>query len=308
MAKLVDANSLAHYTEKMLEVINDGDELSNSVTVELGANGTLGGYKTGDSIAAGTPIETVIKKLLAKQVPPTYTQPSISIANNSGTAFGNYEIGTLVTPNVKTTFTKNDAGALTEISILKNGSSVATSDNSPATYNEDAQTLSSTISFSAIATYEQGPVKNDNLGDPYPSTRIAAGTKTSSALKYTPYRQGYFYGVLDTTSANAPLNSAIIRACTKKNGAYASNDVISISAASVANRKRIFVACPANKTGVKKVIMPSAMNADCTADFVKQSTTVMVEGANGYTAEAYNVWIYEPASISDDQTFSVTLG
>ncbi len=54
--------------------------------------------------------------------------------------------------------------------------------------------------------------------------------------------------------------------------------------------------------------MPSAMNADCTTDFVKLSNTINVEGANGYTATAYNVWVYEPASISDDQTFTITLG
>lgn len=34
----------------------------------------------------------------------------------------------------------------------------------------------------------------------------------------------------------------------------------------------------------------------------------MVEGTNGYTPIAYNVWVYEPAAISDDQTFTVTLG
>lgn len=54
--------------------------------------------------------------------------------------------------------------------------------------------------------------------------------------------------------------------------------------------------------------MPSAMNADCTADFIKQADTIMVEGANGFEAIAYNVWVYEPAAISDDQTFTVTLG
>jgi hypothetical protein len=46
--------------------------------------------------------------------------------------------------------------------------------------------------------------------------------------------------------------------------------------------------------------MPSAMNADCTADFVKQNETVLVEGANGSSSIAYNVWVYEPAAISDD--------
>lgn len=54
--------------------------------------------------------------------------------------------------------------------------------------------------------------------------------------------------------------------------------------------------------------MPSAMNADCTSDFVLQTNTITVEGVNGYSGTAYKVWVYEPAAISDDQTFTVTLG
>ena len=111
-----------------------------------------------------------------------------------------------------------------------------------------------------------------------------------------------------TSSSEEPLTSAIIRNGTKKNGAYTSTNITNIKASSVVNRKRIFVACPATNKGVTKVIMPSAMNADCTADFVKQSETISVEGVDGYEAIAYNVWVYEPAAISDDQTFTVTLG
>ena len=50
------------------------------------------------------------------------------------------------------------------------------------------------------------------------------------------------------------------------------------------------------------------MNADCTSDFVLQQNTIQVEGADGYAPIEYKVWVYEPASISDDQTFTVTLG
>lgn len=282
--------------------------VDTAIDVQLGNGGTLGGYKTGDTIAIGTPVQTVIAKLLAKQVPPTYVAPTITVANNGGTASGSYEIGTSITPKIRATFTQKDAGALTNIQFKKGSTNVGTaSTTSPADYTEDAFTLSAITSFNATATYGEGAIKNDNLGDPYPTGHIAAGSKTSSNYTYTPYLQGYFYGVLSTTSAEQPLTSAIIRSGSKKNGAYAAGNLPLISASSVANRKRIFVACPATNTGVTKVVMPSAMNADCTADFVKQAP-ITVEGANGYTGVSYNVWVYEPASISDDQTFTVTLG
>lgn len=277
--------------------------IDNEIAVELGAGGALGGYKTGDKIAVGTSIQTVIAKLLAKQVPPTYNQPSVTIANNGGTAAGSYEIGTSVTPKLKATFNKADAGNLISIAIGD-----FSSEQSPMLYDSPAFTLTTSTAYNATATYAEGAIKNDNLGEPYPTGHIAAGSKTSSNYVFTPYRQGYFYGVLATSSADQPLTSTIIRGGSKKNGAYTSGNLPLISASSVANRKRIFIACPATNVGVKKVIMPSAMNADCTSDFVKQSTTVTVEGANGYEGISYNVWIYEPASISDDQTFTVTLG
>lgn len=308
MAKNVDSDNLAYYHRKISQVIADGDAISSTVTVELGENGTLGGYKTGDTIVAKTPIETVIKKMLAKQVPPVYTAPIVAISNNGGNSFGNYEIGSIITPKIKIVYNKNDGGDLEQLKIFKNNQIVTTKIETPTTYEEQAQTLSSTITFKANAKYSEGIIKNDNLGDPYPSGHILAGTKDSGTVSFVPYRQGYFWGILDTSSTETPLTSTIIRNGIKKNGAYGSGNITGIKASSVPNRKRIFVACPADKKGVTKVIMPSAMNADCTADFIKQTDTVLVEGANGYEGIAYNIWVYEPAAISDDQTFTVTLG
>ena len=308
MSKYVNAKNLEYYNEKIQQAIGEGDSLNTAISVELGANGTLGGYKTGDNIASGTPLETIIKKMLVKQIPPTYTAPTVSIANNGGSAAGNYEIGSYITPKIKITYNKNDGGNLEYIDTLRNNSSVMIWEDSLSTYEENEEQLSASLTFKGNATYEEGPIKNDNLGSPYPTGHIQAGTKTSSNYTFTPYRQGYFWGVLNTSSVEEPLTSAIIRNGTKKNAAYSSGNITGITAAAVSNRKRIFVACPATNKGITKVIMPSAMNADCTADFVKQSNPISVEGANGYTGIDYNVWIYEPASISDDQTFTITLG
>lgn len=283
--------------------------IDKDITVELGTNGSVGGYKTGDTISAGTTVQQIITKLLAKQIPPTYTAPTISIANNGGPAAGSYEIGTSIDPKLKATFTKNDAGNLTNISISLGSTVLSSGTTSPLSMtNMTSFILDNTTSFSASASYEEGPIKNDNLGDPYSVGHITAGTKTSSNYTFTPYRMGCFYGVLETTSTEQVLTSNIIRGLNKTNKAYASGNLSQISASSVSDPKRIVIACPTGKIGVKKVIMPSAMNADCTNDFVKQSFTISVEGANGYAGVDYNIWIYEPAAITSDQTFTVTLG
>ena len=49
------------------------------------------------------------------------------------------------------------------------------------------------------------------------------------------------------------------------------------------------------------------MNADVTSTFVQ--STVDVEGAEGYTAKPYKVWVFEPAvPYENTATLKVTLG
>lgn len=74
-----------------------------------------------------------------------------------------------------------------------------------------------------------------------------------------------------------------------------------------ANCKKIVVAVPADRK-ITKVIMPSALNADVTALFVKQDATVPVKGANEYAAANYNIYVYQPASIDSGETYTVTIG
>ena len=50
------------------------------------------------------------------------------------------------------------------------------------------------------------------------------------------------------------------------------------------------------------------MNADITSSFVKQSSTVSVEGANNYAGTAYDVYVYQPASIDKVEVYAITIG
>lgn len=272
-------------------------------TVELGVGGTLGGFKTGDKVSKNMTAENIVKKLLMKQVPPTYTQPSVTIANNNGTAAGSYEIGTSVSPKLKATFNKNDAGALTNIQFKKAGANVGTAGTaSPATYEEDAFALATSVTYTATATYAEGPIKDDNLGDPYPTGHIAAGSKASGNYTFTPYRQGYFMG--SSTSTAAPTSATIRNLGSKKNGAYGSGTfkfTVPVGAA------QVIIACPATNKGMTKVLNESALNADVTSTFTK--STVDVEGAAGYTAATYNVWTFTPPEVyGQAATLAVTLG
>lgn len=277
----------------------DADE---AFTVELGAGGTLGGYKTGDTIPKDTSLETVVKKLLMKQVPPTYTQPSVSIANNSGTAAGSYEYGTNVTPKIKATFNKADAGNLTSIQFKKDGTNVGDSSaSSPATYSEAEFSLTASVSYSATATYAEGDIKNDNLGQPYPTGHIAAGSKNSSNFTYTPFRNVFYGG----TTTKPTLDSAYIRSLTAKGSAYSKNAVLNFTVPE--GCQRVVVAFQTTASSNKpKFETTTGLTLDVSSSFESQS--VNVNGANDSTAVAYTVWMYEPAAAyAVATTFKVTL-
>ena len=141
----------------------------------------------------------------------------------------------------------------------------------------------------------------DNLGrDSDPAGGIDAGTKEKTTSAFTPFRN-VFYGASTTKPT---LDSAAIRALTPTGKAYAAGTLtINVPAGA----QRVAIACDATKTGVTKVINESAMNADVTSTFVQ--STVDVEGAEGYTAKPYKVWVFEPAvPYENAATLKVTLG
>lgn len=271
-------------------------------TVELGAGGTLGGYKTGDSISADTSLETIVKKLLMKQVPPTYTQPAVSIANNGGTAAGSYEFGTTVSPKLRATFTQNDAGALTNIVINKGGSPVGEAGTtSPHDVTDTPYQLTATTSYNAVVQYGEGAIKDDNLGQPYEEGHIAAGSKTSSNFTYTPYRNVFYGG----TTTKPTLDSAYIRGLTARNSAYAKNAVLTFTVP--VGCQRVAVAFDATASANKpKFETTTGLTMDVSSSFTSQ--TVSVEGAESSAATNYTVWVYEPsAAYSVATAFRVTL-
>lgn len=109
-----------------------------------------------------------------------------------------------------------------------------------------------------------------------------------------------FYGPMTT---DAELNSENIRKLTHEAASKKTIGTFGAGAGAV----KVVVAVPTSMN-VTKVLMPSAMNADATANFVKQAGSVQVEGAEGFTAAAYNVWVYKPASIDSSETYAVTIG
>ena len=222
---------------------------------------------------------------------PTITQPSVTLTSNAIKA---YEVGTKVTPSYSATLNAGSYEYGPATGITASGS-----------FDEITVADDTNYSITATANYEAGAIPLTALGAEYADGQIAAGSKSATKSKITGYRS-FFYGVLDTSTAEAPLTSAIIRGM-NNGGAYSSSKTFTLNGSATA--KRIVIAIPSASTraGLKEVILTSAMNTPVTDSYVKTEAAVQVEGVNGFTAVDYDVYVYEPASIDAGEVHKITL-
>ena len=256
--------------------------------VKLGSGGTVGGLKTGDTVPLGTTMDDLIKLLTQKSVPATYTQPGVTCRVSAGTAAGSYEVGTQINTTIQGTFTQNDAGALTSIEIKKGATSVLSSPTSPVT--TDAQTFTlgeETVTFTATATYAEGAIKNDNLGQPSPEGHIQAGSKTSSGVSFTGKRN-LFYGT--GVGAAPSMTSEAVRGLTNKQLGPSNGTSFNINVAT--GQQYVVIAYPATLRKITKCFYVE-QNTDLAENFTEQ--TISVQGANGAAGADYRVLVYEMA-------------
>lgn len=259
---------------------------------------------SGTFSAAGKSVEQVFSSLMAKEANPSKTNPAVSFSTESG--FGIVEIGTK--KNLTYTaalsagsYTYGPATGITAQSWEVSCTGVTGTKSTATGTFEGVVAEATPKKITAKANYNEGAIPVTNLGNPYPAGKIAAGSasKDTSELKGVRYM---FWGPM--TDADAALNSANIRALAHKQGSGTGN-LATFGAGKGA--KKVVVAVPASRK-ITKVIMPSALNADVTALFVKQGSQSNVEGAEGYAAAAYNVYVYQPASIDAGETYTVTIG
>lgn len=251
--------------------------------------------------ASGVSVAGLIDDAYSKENNPTTTQPSASVRITAGS--GTFEIGTKKNITYSASLNKgsysygpSDTGVTaTQYTATFDGK---TSNGQTGTFENIVAEGTKTLSIAI--TYSDGVVPNTNKGNPYADGQIKAGSKTATAKDTLIGVRHMFYGALTEDTA---LTSSVIRGLNHE--AAAKKTITTFGAGSGA--KKVVIACPASYN-VTKVLMPSAMNADATASFVKQSATVNVEGAEGYTAVAYNVWVYQPASIDSTETYAVTIG
>lgn len=266
-------------------------------------NITKGQTATGSLPAAGKSLKDVLQSIFTKELNPSTTQPSVSVTM---TPSGAKEVGTKVTPSYNATlnagsYTYGPATGITASSWSVTSTASETGATATGAFNELTIADNTNYHITATAQYEQGAMPKTNLGNDYPSGRIAAGSKSGNSAALTGFRS-FFYG---SKTAAVALNSDSIRSLTNSNKAVVPNQEFQVTV--VEGAMQVIVAFPTaiNKT-LKKVLDVGAFGTDIVGSFIK--TTVEVEGANGFTAVSYDVYTYSPAAALGANTYKVTIG
>lgn len=265
---------------------------------------TVPGSGSGTIQASGKNVKEVLAGILAKEKNPSATAPAVTIGTQ--TNFGTFEIGT--TKNLvygatlsAGSYTYGPATGITAKTWEATCTGVTGSKTTASGTFENVVAEATAKTITVKATYDAGAIPVTNLGNQYPAGQIKAGSasKVSGSLVGVRYM---FWGPM--SDASAELNSANIRALAHKEESKAKT-LATFGAG--AGAKKIVVAVPTGRR-ITKVLLTSAMNADITSIFVKQGTQSQVEGTEGYTAAAYDVYVYQPASIGAGETYAVTIG
>ena len=260
--------------------------------------GNLSKTKTGTATfaTAGKSVAAALTEIFSKRLQPgNPTNPAVTLTFNEAKA---YEVGTKVTPTYSASlsagsYTYGPATGITatawDIDATNKGAAVASKTTASGSFDQITVELDTSYKIKATATHGAGAVAKDNLGDPSnPVKQITAGSKSKEAGSITGFRS-IFYGWKSGSSALAnpeAITSAQVRAL---GNAATTTKVTSFSCDKM---KQMFFAFPADT--VKNVMVANATNG--APQNVYKKTGVMVEGANGYQAIAYDVFYVDNAA------------
>ena len=248
--------------------------LKNSITL-AGDFETVGNMAKGDTVAAGTSLESLFGSILQQELYPTANDvPNAAISASGGSGevgttygaptatltisdVGSYEYGdkaTGITFAVGSVKIAEGADPDTATNTKTNTSVMAKDSTLKLTATEGGMysDTSKSYTFSASASYPAGKVPVTNLGNEYPDAQIQAGNVAISdkTITFSGYRKAFAGG-----STAATLDSAAIRAASATKNSFSAMDTQSeaLEFTAAAGATKVFFAYPSTwSVGTKK--------------------------------------------------------
>lgn len=257
--------------------------------------------KKGESVA------DLFRNVWFKIVQPTVTQPSLTVSF-SGAA---KEVGSTIKPSYYATFTggKYSFGPTTGVAATAwriSDTEGNSSSDMMGTYDvqltdETAYQLTVEVDHSAgVVPYTNEGKESEEVSG------IEAGTVTWTSPAIKGFRNT-FYGAFTQADLDAfagMTQSQIIRTLTKSGKALANGNSFTVDIP--VGAKQVVIAYPATLRDVSSIKDVNGMGAQIKSSFVLY--TADVEGANGYTAISYKVYVLEYAeAVETANTYTVVI-
>ena len=256
---------------------------SKRLQPSITANPSVGAVTISQSgaVEAGTEVETVTVSAA------TFSAGSYTYGPDTGISATNWA----------TTRKSNNA----DVELTNVGNGGAVTDNGPFTIGDQTGDYSE-LYYRVTATYGDGVLANDNLGDPCTNnTKITGSSTYADSGKITCFRK-YFYGA--TVARPTEINSAYIRDnLTNSTGVCSNGKTFSINVPEGATT--VVIAYPATFRDLTSVVDTGAMNDNIVGLFAKK--TIKVNGANGYAGIDYKVYSYTPDVALGANTYNITI-
>lgn len=254
----------------------------------------------------GKSVKQVMDLLFAAEKNPTITQPYVNLSSSS---MGSKEVGTRISPSYSAslnagTYQYGPATGVTVTTWTITDTNSGSKDTASGTFDEFQVTDSTQYKITAVAEHTEGTIPVTNLGNEYPSGQIQAGSKTKQVGTITGHRKT-FYGTVE--SKDTAIDSALIRSLAgKSSGALSNGSTFSINIP--VGAIRIIIAYPATLRDLTSVLDVNAFDTPIQSEFLKNKTSVQVEGANSYSAIEYKLFYMDYANANDTlNTYKVTI-
>ena len=324
------------------ETVEGLDATDISTTQDIVVTSAVGNYAKG-SVVRINDLQEIIKNMLSTDIAPSVTtavSASLTLSNS-----GAKEVGTEVTPSFSFSTNKGkysqyrdaDTGTMkdqatgvsfSDYSVAENGRPEGSGDNGTSTASSGSfakftvtEALTSTTPYKLTGSCKSsaGEVPKSYLGIPDSSKQIAAKDWTGLVSNTITGYRAMFYGYYDhieiadptkITSAQVRALSGVINTNTEASPKWETKTGPQTALPSgkkeikTNKMQQMFFAAPAGK--YSEIAVANSTNG--APQTVTKVSNIMVEGANGYTAAAYDVFYVSNAGAESGETiFDVTL-
>lgn len=262
-----------------------GDDLLNDDLQVKGVS--IGSYEDGELIEKDTPLETIIRNILQKRIPPTYTRPAFSIETTTTLS---HEIGSSISPTITASWSQNNGGSLIAYNLYKDSSLVlGPSSSVPLTHFTDSSfVLSSSVSYNGSVTWLDGNILDNNMSEPdpgiCPNCRVISNSgnpEISNTITFVPKRAAFYTADAGTSIPTASQIRGFTKNLSIVNGStFTMNISITV--------KRIVIAY-LKSYGLISSVIDSGTGYNIASSF-GAPVEISIEGANGYAGALYYVY------------------